>query len=67
MAVAAGRGQITATVERLGWGRIVVNRVFAVSYLLTLLALIAVFAYTRFVSQWAFWVLVSCLRAIDST
>jgi hypothetical protein len=45
----------------------VVNRVFAVLYLRTLLALIAVFAYIRSVSQWAFWVLVSCLRAIDST
>jgi hypothetical protein len=37
----------------------VVNWVFAVSYLLTLLELIAVFVYIPCVSQWAFWVLIS--------
>ena len=45
---------------------IVVNWVFAVSYLLTLLALIAVFVYIPFVSQWAFWVLISSYLLLAS-
>jgi hypothetical protein len=39
--------------------------VFVVSYLLTLLALIAIFVYIPFASQWAFWVLISLPLACE--
>ena len=44
----------------------VINWVFAVSYLLTMLALISVFVYIPFVSQWAFWVLISSYLLLAS-
>jgi hypothetical protein len=44
----------------------VVNWVFVVSYLLTLLVLIAIFVYIPFVSQWAFWVLISSYLSLAS-
>ena len=43
-----------------------VNWVFAISYLLTMLALISVFVYIPFVSQWAFWVLISSYLLLAS-
>jgi hypothetical protein len=44
----------------------VLNWVFAVSFLLTLLAIIGVFVYIPFVSQWAFWVLISSYLLLAS-
>jgi hypothetical protein len=43
-----------------------VNWVFAISYLLTMLAIISVFVYIPFVSQWAFWVLISSYLLLAS-
>jgi Sec-independent protein secretion pathway component TatC len=44
----------------------VVNWVFAVSYLLTLLALMGVFVYIPVVSQCAFWVVIASYLLLAS-
>ena len=42
------------------------NWVFGISLILTLLAIIGVFVYIPFVSQWAFWVVISAYLLLAS-
>ena len=42
------------------------NWVFAISFILTVLAIMGVFMYIPIVSQWAFWVVISAYLLLAS-